>query len=376
MSHLQIAVALDLSNYRMSNMHMHAALTQFSARDLAVRDASLLMERLLRGDISRKVYNSLLLDLLHSTGIVATFSSAVRSDLLDTRNLIGKHFPGLHKKQVRLIIVDEYPGSRASYDLDLDNTLQVWVDKKLLDQRDVDVWRRNIPPTPSKTPLPLTLHNTLRGVLMDAFNVVVRTMRFSYIKIKNVKADEAIAVLARQLQHSNEHLCIASNDTDFFQLKRYGISQVSLRDDFVDGYQYTSLPTKEADERFLFQCALLGKGRMCNLVGSTFGRVPLGIHYPDAVGTIVIGDHIAPQGYTDAFQAFDANVRDIQPWNWDMYAILLWLDSFKVQVPDIRVRFLANVMHNNINPYHPLSHMNSVTRDSITTPVWYAAKSK
>lgn len=149
------------------------------------------------------------------------------------------------------------------------------------------------------------------------------------LQIPGTTADEAIAAVAHANAASSNpvNICIKSDDTDFWQLSRYNVSQVGIK------YE-VQLTAERMPQNYLQKEALLGKGRYdLTTYGTAFGPAPHGVECIDAAGTAVTGLHRPGDAvYAEQFADFNAAVKQQEPWQLEMPELLNWLQQFQRQV--------------------------------------------
>jgi hypothetical protein len=200
----------------------------------------------------------------------------------------------------------------------------------------------------------------IQGALLYMAKGFIKEQGRKTLSVSSVSADTFIAAVAMQAQKLNLPCIVVSDDTDFWQLERYQILQASLT--WPDP---GATAAAHMDKDYLKKCALLGKGPVLRS-GSVFGPIPAGMPYTDAAGTEVIGTAVLEDtSYPARFQAFTDALISQQPWLLSVEKILEWLKQYQQEVPDIRARFLVNMVHHCIDPFSSWSPMPADLKDKV-----------
>ena len=190
----------------------------------------------------------------------------------------------------------------------------------------------------------------IQGALLHLAKGFIMQQGRRTANVREVSADTFIAAVAAQVNQLKLPCIVVSDDTDFWQLKPYNILQASLS--WPDP---GAAAAADMDKDYLKKCALIGKGYVLRS-GSVFGPIPAGMPYTDAAGTAVTGTAVTgtaeleDPSYPAHFQAFTDALLSKQPWLLSVEQILEWLQQYQQQVPDIRARFLINMVHHCIDP--------------------------
>jgi hypothetical protein len=202
----------------------------------------------------------------------------------------------------------------------------------------------------------------LAAALQQVCRMQLKRLGVTVHAVPEVKADVVIADLARRLKPGT--LVIASNDTDFFQVRNRDsardsvLMQLNIHGRPVVANCRNGLTLDDYGSAFTFKCALLGKykrpkdasgtGSIMTALGPC---VPAGVSHRDVINYRVDGTAETDEEYKTKFMEFIALVGNKTLWRLGLDEILKVLNAqFGRFDPLIGCRFLSNVLLHNIVP--------------------------
>lgn len=352
---------LDWNNYAMAGQRplVSDAIDQFLSSPQHYKAAQQALRALAAKELDAKAFQQRITELVRKARVAQAFKQQVQAELSDPRRLMGGMADGIHPSDVRLVVVKDIK-TRQTLEEEVERRLvraveEAAEDERLLELEELAAWREGRHKSSGSAAAALAatksspqvaawqaqqpgsggfdsqpdgeiqqLRDAVRGALQFAAGLKDRgpdSRALAHLQppppvvsVNGVRADEVIAELVASARRDRgvSHVFLASDDTDMWQLRNYGI--------YINGitYQYLISPAAASDpqaarlwganDAFLHRCALLGKGKAdVSRVGPAFGPVPAGLFYQDAVGTPVVGAHHeeGDDTYSERFAAFD-----------------------------------------------------------------------
>jgi hypothetical protein len=388
-SDIKCIAVLDMENYAKCNKHSRAV----SSKLLDTEGARGLLSQFVNKTIAKRAFDESIRSLVdRNLPLVESYEKAVRSNLANPRTLVQAVMPDLSEKDdVRLVVVTDHRHQEKAFITErtenIRGKLRAAVSDRLVTQEELDAFEKGVnaqdlsditapatltsseAPPESQVSAPAAVDESpaddqMASVKRDAERCIhwrlaktCRDVVYDSVYVMSVAgatADELIAAVAARLKPNL--VCVVSADSDFSQIRRYGVWHVNSCVGVGEGHFYKDLFPGDV---FLLKCALRGKNAQGSLLkwGPAFGTIPAGFPYLDVIGAETTGVHDCTPDYRARFEAFNQMTWNEQPWNRDSLAgVLEWLLENKEHAPeDVRVRFLRNLCRQNIDPGHEWS---------------------